>query len=152
MAVCQIQPWSIFGTLIHFVFGFFCLSLAQWYRDQLNFFFPCICFKLWIRIDTWWQYENYGGIFIWICVHAIKWEIGRMNKCLITVFVNDEVDYCWKHSISSDDFSNDQFAQAVTFFIPFSGKRFFLWSCWHVPFFPLFRVMDKGSYNVSEVW
>lgn len=75
-----------------------------------------------------------------------------MHKVFITVFINNEVYHSRKHSISSDNFSDNQFPETVTFFVPLSWQRFFFRSCSHIPFLPLLGVMNESSNNVGEVW
>jgi hypothetical protein len=75
-----------------------------------------------------------------------------MDEGLIAVLINNKVDYSWKHSIPSDDLGDDELAHAVTLLVPLSGKRFLLGIGRHIPFLPLFGIVDKGPDNIGEIW
>ena len=74
-----------------------------------------------------------------------------MNKCFITIFIDDEVDNCGKNPISSDDLGDNEFPKAIALLIPLSWEGFFFWCSCHIPFLPFFCVVDKGSNNVGEI-
>lgn len=74
-----------------------------------------------------------------------------MHERLISIFIYDEVDDCRQYSVSTNDFSDDEFAHTVAFLVPLSRKRFFFGISWHVPLFPLFGIVNESSYYVGEI-